>query len=144
MAEQARRPAGPRRATQVIRSPDFKRWSSSLDAEGRARVAGMVAYIAVAGPTLGRPRVDVVHGTRMHKLKEARVGRGIRLLFAFDSNQNLVMLVGGDKTGNWNRWYPKNIDRAEELYGAHERSIGKEPRWLAQRATPRRPPETSR
>jgi hypothetical protein len=37
------------------------------------------------------------------------------------------MLVGGDKTGKWNRWYPRNIELAERLYattsGAMERSL---------------------
>jgi pyruvate/2-oxoglutarate dehydrogenase complex dihydrolipoamide acyltransferase (E2) component len=31
------------------------------------------------------------------------------------------MLLGGDKTGKWNRWYPRNIERAKRLYDEHER-----------------------
>jgi hypothetical protein len=89
--------------------------------------------IAEGRPTLGRPHVDVIHRSRFHKLKEARIDRGMRALFAFDSNRNLVMLVGGDKTGKWNRWYPAKIRLTERLYLNHERSIGKEPGCLSRR-----------
>lgn len=100
--------------------------------------------IAVDGPTLGRPHVDVIKGSRVHKLKEARVDRGIRVLFAFDSNRNPVMLIGGDKTGKWNRWYPPMIRLAERLYLEHERNIGKEARCLTQRETHRTGSQISR
>ena len=59
------------------------------------------------------------------------------MLFAFDSNQNAVMLVGGDKAGKWNRWYPQKVQLAERLYLDHERSIGKRARCLAQRESGR-------
>ncbi len=66
------------------------------------------------------------------------------MLFAFDSNQNAVMLLGGDKAGKWNRWYPHKIKLAERLYADHERSIGKEPRCLSQRAAARTSQERGR
>lgn len=130
MADAARpsRIPSPRR---VVATDDFQRWSDGLDPELRAKVHAAISRVASAGPTLGRPRVDVIHGTRLRKLKEARVDRGTRLLFAFDSNQNLVMLLGGDKTGTWNRWYPKRVQLAERLYQDHERRIGKEGRCLS-------------
>ena len=137
MAEIARRPPMHPRARKVVMTGEFRRWSGTLDAERREKVRGAAALIRDGGPTLGRPHVDVIHGSRVHKLKEARVDRGMRLLFAFDSNQNVVMLVGGDKTGKWNRWYPRKIELAERLYVDHERSIGKEPRCLSPRAAGR-------
>lgn len=42
------------------------------------------------------------------------------------------MLVGGDKAGKWNRWYPAKIHLAERLYLDHERRIGKESQCLSQ------------
>src|SRR5947209_6612295 len=83
----------------IVATDEFQRWSRGLDPELRAKVHAAINRVASAGPTMGRPRVDVIHGTRLRKLKEARVDRGTRLLFAFDSRQNLVMLLGGDKTG---------------------------------------------
>ena len=107
------------------------------------RVNALIDHIVATGPTLGRPHADVIHGSgRVHNLKEARIGQGTRMLFAFDSNRNAVMLLGGDKTGEWNRWYRKAIERAEGLYLDHERSIGKEGRCLSQRAA--RGSETTR
>ncbi|HEX4010466.1 MAG TPA: type II toxin-antitoxin system RelE/ParE family toxin [Solirubrobacteraceae bacterium] len=130
-------PGRPRPPREVIRTAEFTRWAGTLTPELQARLDGALNRVAKGGPTLGRPRVDVIHGSGLHKLKEARVERGIRVLFAFDSNRNAVMLLGGDKTGRWNRWYRDNIRRAEQLYGEHERSIGKEPRCLSQRASAR-------
>jgi hypothetical protein len=116
----------PRRA---IRTPEFNRWLAGLSAERRAKVTAATELVTTRGWTLGRPHVDVIHGSRMHKLKELRIDRGARVLFAFDSNRNPVMLVGGDKTGKWNRWYPPVIRQAQRLYADHERSLGKEPPW---------------
>jgi hypothetical protein len=108
-----------------------------LDPERRAKVEGAIKRISQVGPTLGRPHVDVIHGARLNKLKEARIDRGTRVLFAFDSKRNPVMLLGGDKTGKWNRWYPRMIERAQRLYRDHERSLGKEAQWQSQRGAQR-------
>ena len=115
-----------------------------LDPDVRARVTAAAARIAEAGPTLGRPRADVIHGSRVPKLKEARVDRSVRMLFAFDSNRDVVMLVGGDKSGKWNRWYRPVVQRAERLLLDHERSIGKEARCLSQREAGRTSSQISR
>jgi hypothetical protein len=118
-------------ARTVAKTDEFKDWTRTLDAERRAKVAGAIDHVVAGGPNLGRPRVDRVHHSNLHKLKEAVVDRGIRLLFAFDSHQNAVMLVGGDKTGQWNGWCPKKIELAERLYADHERRIGEESRCLS-------------
>lgn len=115
---------------RVIRTNEFEQWSAKLSPERQAKVDAAIRGVAQRGPTLGRPHVDVIHGSRVHKLKEIRIDRGARVLFAFDSNRNAIMLVGGDKSGKWNRWYPPMVRRAEQLYLDHERSIGKEARCL--------------
>ena len=38
------------------------------------------------------------------------------MLFAFDPARSAPLLLGGDKAGNWQRWYRKNILIAERLY----------------------------
>ena len=40
----------------------------------------------------------------------------IRVLFAFDPTRSALLLLGGDKAGNWQRWYRQNIPIAEQLY----------------------------
>ena len=66
-----------------------------------------------------------IHSNRIHNLKELRLrvaGRGqIRLLFVFDSSREAIVLVAGDKAGEWNRWYAEAIPLAEERYAAYRR-----------------------
>jgi hypothetical protein len=109
----------------VERTEHFEGWEQTLHAEQRAKVAAAIARVVAGGPLMGRPHVDTLHGTSLAKLKEARVDHGTRLMFAFDSNQNVVMLLGGDKTGKWKHWYPHQIDHAKQLYADHERKNGK-------------------
>ncbi len=40
----------------------------------------------------------------------------IRILFVFDPWRSAILLVAGDKAGQWNRWYAEAIPRAEQLY----------------------------
>lgn len=79
-----------------------------------------MAALREEGPTLGRPLVDRIQGSRIHHLKELRPGSGgrseIRVLFAFDPARSALLLLGGDKAGNWKRWYRENIPLAEQLY----------------------------
>jgi hypothetical protein len=71
--------------------------------------------------------VGTVHaappGTAVVRLKELRPGSAggseIRILFAFDPVRRAVLLVAGDKAGNWQRWYDINIPVAERRYRAH-------------------------
>lgn len=53
-------------------------------------------------------------------MKELRAGsRGrseIRILFVFDPLRQAVLLVAGDKSESWKRWYQENIPLAERRY----------------------------
>jgi hypothetical protein len=54
------------------------------------------------GPTLGRPRVDTLKGSRHANMKELRFdasGGVWRIAFAFDPRRKAVLLVCGDKAG---------------------------------------------
>jgi hypothetical protein len=133
MAKRARRTRSAESPRTVVRTDEFERWTQTLSDDVRSEVNGLVDRIVAGGPTLGRPRVDLIHRSTVHRLKEGRSGRGMRVLFAFDSNGNAVMLAGGDKTGKWNDWYPKMIRLAERLYAVHDCSIRKEPHCLSRR-----------
>jgi hypothetical protein len=43
----------------------------------------------------------------------------IRVLFAFDPRRAALLLLGGSKTGAWDRWYTENVPVADDLYAAH-------------------------
>jgi len=51
--------------------------------------------------------VDRITGSELHNLKELRPGSAgkteIRILFIFDPQRQAVLLVAGDKSGNWAR-----------------------------------------
>ena len=72
------------------------------------------------GPAEGRPLVDTVTASRISNMKELRPpsagGSEIRVLFVFDPWRAAVLLIAGDKSGQWSRWYREAIPEAEHLY----------------------------
>lgn len=78
----------------------------SLEPAGAGRIAAAVDDLESKGPALGRPFVDSIKGSRHHNMKELRsVGGYLRMLFAFDPRRTALLLLGGDKRGNWTGWY---------------------------------------
>jgi hypothetical protein len=70
------------------------------------------------GPSLGRPVVDTITMSRHSNMKELRVGT-IRALFAFDPRRQAIILLGGDKEGDWDRWYQTNVPLADDFFDLH-------------------------
>ena len=102
-------------------------WFLGLGRRDRRRVAEAVDALAVGGPSLGRPLVDSVKGSRHRNMKELRsVGGHLRLLFAFDPRRTAIVLLGGDKAGDWAGWYERNIPIADDLYDAYLIEIERE------------------
>lgn len=62
--------------------------------------------------------MDRITGSELHNLKELRPGSAgkteIRILFIFDPQRLAVLLVAGDKSGNWARWYRDAVKLAED------------------------------
>jgi hypothetical protein len=75
------------------------------------------------GPAEGRPLVDSITASRianMEELRPASSGRSeIRILLVFDPWRSVILLVAGDKSGQWDKWYRMAIPRAEQLYDAY-------------------------
>jgi hypothetical protein len=42
-------------------------------------------------------------------------------LFAFDPERQAVLLVAGDKDGQWERWYKRTIPLADDRFDDRER-----------------------
>jgi len=75
------------------------------------------------GPTLGRPRVDTLKGSRHANMKELRFDAedGVwRVAFAFDPKREAILLVAGDKSGgSEQRFYRQLIRTADERFDGH-------------------------
>jgi len=98
-------------------------WLLSLDQKSYEQVIAALELLAERGPSLGRPVVDSVVGSRHKNMKELRPGSSgrseLRVLFAFDPDRRAIMLVAGDKAGNWQKWYRTNIPLADDLFAEH-------------------------
>jgi hypothetical protein len=94
---------------------EVRDWIDQLDEATHARVVQAIDLLAEIGPGLGRPLVDTIHGSSIANLKELRPGT-VRILFAFDPWRSSILLVAGDKAGQWNAWYRQAILLAEQRY----------------------------
>lgn len=114
----------------VVLVDEVDEWFVALsrrDQDASDAVAAAIDMLAVHGPMLGRPLVDSLRGSRIHNLKEQRVDT-TRILFVFDPRRSAILLVAGDKAGQWKRWYAENIPLAEDRYerwlaGAYEEEV---------------------
>ncbi len=102
-------------------------WLASLDQGSREQVIAAIELLEERGPQLGRPVVDTVVASRHKNMKELRPGSTgrseLRVLFAFDPERSAIMLIAGDKAGNWSRWYKQNIPLADDLFDDHNRRL---------------------
>ncbi len=75
------------------------------------------------GPSLGRPTVDTLKGSKFPNMKELRFnweGEVWRVAFAFDPERQAILLAGGEKAGaDQRRFYKRLIGIADERYGRH-------------------------
>jgi hypothetical protein len=94
---------------------EVRDWIQSLDEGSFRRVVQALDALAESGPSLGRPLVDSIHGSSLANMKELRPG-SIRILFVFDPWRSSILLVGGDKSGQWKSWYETAIPLAEQRY----------------------------
>jgi hypothetical protein len=100
--------------------PELEEEFTSLDETVQEELLAHARLLAEFGPSLGRPRVDTLHGSRIANLKELRFGAcgGVwRVAFAFDRERIAVLLAAGDKKGQKEaRFYKKLIAAAERRF----------------------------
>jgi hypothetical protein len=71
--------------------------------------------------SLPYPHCSDVKGARHGNMRELRVqhkGEPYRVLYAFDPRRTALLLIGGKKTGD-DRWYTKNVPKADKIYDEH-------------------------
>jgi hypothetical protein len=112
---------------EILNTDQFVRWFLALRPEETSAVEARVELLSERGPELKRPVVGEIRGSAFDpRMKELRCPQGIRVLFIFDPQRQAVLLIGGNKTGNWSSWYKTAIAEADELYRAYLRETGQE------------------
>ena len=105
---------------EIILAPEVHDWFLGLDDLSASLVRDAVEVLAERGPALGRPLADRITGSRVHNLKELRPGSAGRTeMYVFDPRRQAVLLVAGDKSGQWTRWYHDAIKLAEDRYARY-------------------------
>jgi hypothetical protein len=99
--------------------PEFE----ALPADVQDELLAHAKVLARIGPTLGRPHVDTLIGSKHANMKEMRfeAANGVwRVAFAFDPTRAAVLLVAGDKGGvSQKRFYRALIERADKRFDLH-------------------------
>lgn len=99
---------------------DFLDQLHDSDPDSHQLVNQAILVLERNGPAEGRPLVDSVTGSKVANMKELRppsTGRSeIRILLVFDPWRAAILLIAGDKAGQWTKWYRTAIPHAERLY----------------------------
>jgi len=58
----------------------------------------------------------------MKELRPPSLGASeVRILFAFDLQRHAILLLAGDKAGQWDKWYRRAVPQADDMFEAHLR-----------------------
>lgn len=109
----------------IERTDDIVNWIKELDDDAKEAIYKNLLILKEFGPSLGRPYVDSVKGSRHENMKELRVSnkkRVFRILFAFDPKRSAILLIGGDKRGD-KRFYERMIPLADTLFDQHLKAL---------------------
>jgi hypothetical protein len=114
----------------IYQTDEVAVWMERLrreDPRAAEKVEAAVDVLSEYGPTLGRPLVDTLTGSKIANLKELRPSQTtVRVLFVFDPWRSAILLIAGDKAGQWKTWYDNTIPQAEELYAVYLKERAKE------------------
>ena len=114
-------------AWEVEYIDQFGEWWDDLAEEEQEAVTAAVNVLERGGPNLGRPLVDTIKQSRHKNMKELiPPGSDIRVLFAFDPRRAAILLIGGDKSGEWSAWYDRMVPVADDLFDEHLRELESE------------------
>ena len=108
---------------EVVLDSAFREEASLLPARVRRVITTRANLLAEFGPTLGRPTVDTLYGSRHANMKELRFesdGGVWRVAFAFDRSRRCILLAIGNKAGvNERRFYRRLIEQADRRFDAY-------------------------
>ncbi|MGH7179602.1 MAG: type II toxin-antitoxin system RelE/ParE family toxin [Tepidisphaeraceae bacterium] len=115
-------------AWNVEITDEYHQWFQTLANDQQDAVRSDIALLEKMGPSLGRPYVDSLKGSKHSNMKELRTmhhRRHIRTFFAFDPRRTAILLVGGDKTGR-KSFYGRMLPLADHLFDEYLLELRKE------------------
>lgn len=102
---------------------DFEGEFADLSEAVQDELLAHAKLLAAVGPQLKRPRADTLNGSKHANMKELRFEAddgAWRVAFAFDPERKAILLVAGDKSGqSQKRFYRQLIAKADERFDAH-------------------------
>lgn len=105
---------------QVLFHPSFKSEFREFSPQLKKDLGSVIDAVRRVGPTLARPQVDTIKGSRHANMKEMRVpseADWYRFAFAFDPKQQAVVLCGGGKGGvSQEKFYRALIEKADRRF----------------------------
>ncbi|WP_420238643.1 type II toxin-antitoxin system RelE/ParE family toxin [Telmatobacter bradus] len=120
----------PERSWQVLLQDEFVVEFSAFPLDVRRQIYALIKLLEHFGPSLNRPHVDTLKGSKYANMKELRFSTRNgewRVAFAFDVKRQAILLVGGDKAGvTQSRFYRNLIGIAEERFRQHLLSLAEE------------------
>ena len=121
----------------VVFHHEFAEEFGDLDAPVRDEVMKYVLALRQLGHEMDRPRSGALAGVVFSKLKELRLTVNKvewRVAYAFDSEQQGILLAGGSKNGiDEGRFYKGFIEKAERRLGTHETELAARSKAMAGR-----------
>lgn len=108
---------------------EFGAWWEDLANDEQLSVAHVVRLLEEKGPNLPFPYSSKINGSRHSGMRELRIqhrGRPFRVLYIFDPRRMALLLLGGDKTGEDDRWYDRNVPKADGIYDEFLAELEKE------------------
>lgn len=97
---------------------EFGVWYTGLSEREQDDITAVVELLQEKGQRLPFPYSSGIKGSKYGHMRELRVqsgGRPIRIFYAFDPRRQVILLIGGDKTGD-GRFYERMIPVADALY----------------------------
>lgn len=116
-------------AWDILFDDEFADEFKLLDDHIKSEIRALILLLEKIGPTLGRPRVDTLNGSKYKNMKELRFDAddGVwRVAFAFDPDRNAILLVAGDKSGEaQSKFYKRLIRVADKRFDRHLKELKK-------------------
>jgi hypothetical protein len=114
-------------AWNVSFHPEFDPELEVLAVDVQDELLAQAKVLETFGPTLGRPWVDTLNGSRHPNMKELRfnsAGGVWRVAFAFDPAREAILLAAADKSGVGEaRFYRQLVRKADERFARHLRKF---------------------